>query len=68
MKLPIKEERKVPEICLKCGNYHPTFWRIVNKECAAFVTCDGVKDNRCGAFCKKVELRTPEQQMKHGPF
>lgn len=50
------ERREVPEICTRCGNYLPQFWRVIAiKECAAFVTCDGVKNNRCGAWCKVVK-------------
>lgn len=53
----IKEEkRQVPEVCTRCGNYLPQFYRVIAiKECAAFVTCDGVKSNRCGAFTKRID-------------
>lgn len=46
------QQEPVPECCLTCGNYLPKFWRIMHKQCAAFGTCKGVKDNRCGAWCK----------------
>lgn len=57
----IKEEtHAVPEICKRCGNYLPQFYRIIaTKECAAFVTCEGVKDNRCGAFTRRIEAPKP---------
>lgn len=46
----------IPEICTRCGNYQPKFWRIMaTKECAAFGTCKGVKDNSCGAWCRRVD-------------
>ena len=46
------KEAEMPECCLTCGNYKPKFWRIIGKECAAFGTVKGVKNNRCGAWCK----------------
>jgi len=34
-----ENEKKPPEICTRCGNYQPQFYRIAAiKECAAFVT------------------------------
>lgn len=49
------DERETPEICTRCGYWKPKFWRVQHKECAAFGTCKGVKDNRCGAWCKRTE-------------
>lgn len=48
-------ERIIPECCKNCDYYKPRFWRVQHKECAAFGTCDGVKDNRCGAWCRRTE-------------
>ena len=45
----------VPEICTRCGNYRPQFYRVMHLECAVGGSCRGVKDNRCGAWCKRVE-------------
>lgn len=68
----IKEETpNVPEICTRCGNYLPQFYRIiVTKECAAFVTCEGVKGNRCGAFARRIEapMYTATGRMGKGPM
>lgn len=61
-----ENEKKPPEICTRCGNYQPQFYRIAAiKECAAFVTCEGVKNNRCGAFCRRID--PGEKQLKEGP-
>lgn len=48
------EERRIPSCCLSCGHYHPQFYRVKYKECAAFGTVDGVKDDICGAWCKRI--------------
>lgn len=53
--------KRVPACCLTCGNYQPKFYRVQNKECAAFGTIAGVKWERCGAWCKRVE---PPKQTK----
>ena len=50
----MQTENDVPEICRSCGNYLPQFYRVINKECAAFGTCRGVKDNACGAWCRRI--------------
>jgi len=44
----------VPEVCKSCGNYLPMFFTVVQKECAVFGTCDGVKNNVCGAWTKRI--------------
>lgn len=44
----------VPEICKNCGNYLPMFFKVVDKECAVFATCDGVKNNACGAKTQRI--------------
>ena len=50
------KDRQIPTCCKDCGNYLPQFYRIIaTKECAAFVTCEGVKNNSCGAKTKRVE-------------
>ena len=46
---------QVPEICTRCGNWKPMFYRVQNKDCAAFGNVKGVKNNRCGAWCKRIE-------------
>ena len=51
---PHNNVEKTPACCLTCGHYRPTFWMVVNKECAAFGTVRGVKNERCGAWCKRV--------------
>lgn len=48
-----KEE--TPPICLTCGNYKPQFYRVMHLECAAGGSCRGVKNNSCGAWCRRVE-------------
>lgn len=52
---PHMDERETPEICTRCGYWKPKFWRVQHKECAAFGTCKGIKDNRCGAWCRRTE-------------
>ena len=49
------EERRIPDCCQSCGHYKPQFYRVLIKECAAFGTVDGVKDDTCGAWCKRIE-------------
>ncbi|MBP3647225.1 MAG: hypothetical protein J6K55_12485 [Clostridia bacterium] len=50
----IYKEETAPACCLTCGHYRPQFYRVQNKECAAFGTTKGVKWERCGAWCKRV--------------
>lgn len=50
----MQTENDVPEICTRCGNYKPQFYRVLDKDCAAFGTTKGVKNNACGAWCKIV--------------
>ena len=45
----------VPEICTRCGQWLPMFFTVVHKECAVFGTTDGVKNNACGAWTKRIE-------------
>lgn len=52
---PRMDEREAPEICTRCDYYKPKFWRVQQKECAAFGTVDGVRDNRCGMFSRRSE-------------
>ena len=55
----IKEETpNVPACCRTCGNHQPQFFTVYGKECAAFGTTKGVKNDSCGAWCKKI--RTPK--------
>lgn len=54
---------EVPEICKSCGNYLPQFYRVQNKECAAFGTCQGVKNNACGAWCRRISTSSVSQRM-----
>ena len=61
--MPNGSEADVPEICKRCGNYQPQFYRIkAMKECAAFVTCAGVRNNRCGAWCRRIEPEKTKEQ------
>lgn len=46
----------VPEICKSCGHHLPMFVTVIHKECAVFGTCDGVKNNTCGAWVKPAPL------------
>lgn len=48
------KEEAVPACCLTCGHYRPQFFRVQNKECAAFGTVKGVKWERCGAWCRRA--------------
>lgn len=48
------KKETVPACCLTCGNYKPTFFKVANKECAAFGNIRGVKWDRCGAWCKRI--------------
>lgn len=50
-----KEENGIPACCLTCGNYRPQFYRVLDKQCAAFGTVKGVKWDQCGAWCKIVQ-------------
>ena len=43
-------ERIIPACCKTCDFYRPKFWRMAGRECAAFGTVDGVKDDRCGLY------------------
>lgn len=45
----------VPEICKRCGNYLPMFFKVIEKECAVFTTTDGVRNNACGAWVRRIE-------------
>ena len=54
-------ERRIPTCCLTCGNYRPQFYRVQSKECAAFGTVDGVKDDVCGAWCKQIDPNARKQ-------
>lgn len=47
--------KPVPACCLTCGNYKPQFYRVQNKECAAFGTLDRIKGDTCGAWCRKID-------------
>lgn len=44
----------VPDVCKSCDNYLPMFFKVMDKECAVFATCDGVKNNACGAWSKRI--------------
>lgn len=46
---------KIPSCCLTCGHYLPQFYRVLNKQCAAFGTVEGVKRDCCGAWCRRIE-------------
>lgn len=52
-----QSERHRPKICLKCAYYKPQFFTVKGKECAMFTTTEGVKDNRCGGYAEKKEVR-----------
>ena len=41
-------ERNVPACCPGCDYYHSKFFTVAQRECAAFGTCSGVKEDRCG--------------------
>lgn len=41
-------ERNIPACCPGCDYYHPKFFTVAMRECAAFGTCSGVRDDRCG--------------------
>lgn len=45
----------VPEICKGCGNYLPMFFKVIEKECAVFTTCEGVRNNACGAWTRPIK-------------
>lgn len=61
MTLPLYKEEKVPACCLTCGHYRPQFFRVMHKQCAVFGTVEGVKWDRCGAWCKRITPPKPAE-------
>lgn len=54
----------IPERCLICDCYHPTFLKTAGKECAYFGDVAGIDADRCWAWRRK---RTMLQQAEnHG--
>lgn len=44
----------VPEICKNCGHYLPMFFKVIDKECAVFTTTDGIRNDACGAWTRRI--------------
>jgi len=40
----------IPKCCSCCGYYKPQMWTLLGRDCAAFGTIDGVKNDRCGMW------------------
>lgn len=59
---------EVPKCCQCCGNFHSQADRVRHKECAAFGTTDGVKENRCGYWQPRFDFgaRQPDREEKEG--
>lgn len=50
----IKEETaKVPEICQRCGNWKPQFYRLIGLDCAVYKKIPKNTTDRCGARSKR---------------
>ena len=55
----IKEETAAaPEICQRCGNWKPQFYRLIGLDCAVYKKIPKGTDDRCGAWSKRC---TPPQ-------
>lgn len=54
----------IPERCLICDCYHPTFLKTAGKECAVFGTIAGTDPDHCWAWKRK--LTPPYRAENHG--
>ena len=53
-----EETATVPEICQRCGNWKPQFYRLIGLDCAVYKKIPKGTDDRCGARSKRC---TPPQ-------
>ena len=52
--LHIKEETAtVPEICQRCGNWKPQFYRLIGLDCAVYKKIPKNTTDRCGSWSKR---------------
>lgn len=50
----IKEETAAtPEICQRCGNWKPQFYRLIGLDCAVYKKIPKNTKDRCGAWSKR---------------